>query len=275
MNGPLALILWPRVLVDAIDSSFAGPNQFTTTAPPKGGAICARDSSCRRPRSCDEMHVRCASRGTSEEQVSPWPHVSLRLLLPRASYERRHPSRRPRVLCRCLSAVSFPFLSFSAVLLCRRAFAGFFLALPWSCRGPSTAWRKPARQPDRISPLAACPALRVRWSQPEERCESGATCSETRESSRGPPTYWTRPSGRRSDPAAFFRETGKHRRGHSSCALRAPSERPGLLVQSPARPLIRPSGIRLWRERSPFRDPLIFPKRRGAWERRAADGIPR
>src|SRR2546427_8348791 len=105
----------------------------------RGGAICARDSSCRRPRSCDEMHVRCASRGTSEEQVSPWPHVSLRLLLPRASYERRHPSRRPRVLCRCLSAVSFPFLSFSAVSFLRGAFAGFFFSLSLAFPRPFTS----------------------------------------------------------------------------------------------------------------------------------------
>src|SRR2546428_12495069 len=104
----------------------------------RGGAICARDSSCRRPRSYDEMHVRCASRGTSEEQVSPWPHVSLRLLLPRASYERRHPSRRPRVLCRCLSAVFFPFLSFWAGTFFWQRFCCVFFSSPFSFRRPLT-----------------------------------------------------------------------------------------------------------------------------------------
>src|SRR2546427_3377804 len=118
----------------------------------RGGASCARVSSCRRPRSCDEMHVRCASRGTSEEQVSPWPHVSLRLLLPRASYERRHPSRRPRVLCRCLSAVSFPFLFFSAVAFWRLGFPGVFFSVPWSFRRPSSAPRKTPPLPDRNFP---------------------------------------------------------------------------------------------------------------------------
>src|SRR5258708_11618823 len=41
MNGPLPSFLRPRVLVDAIDSSFAGPNQITAAVPPSGALLAA------------------------------------------------------------------------------------------------------------------------------------------------------------------------------------------------------------------------------------------